>query len=34
MDINMVKANGELCQVVASKAAPGEHKAEGPEPNR
>ncbi len=34
MAINMVKAKGELCQVVAPKATPGELKAEGPEPRR
>ncbi len=34
MAINMVMANGELCQVVASKATPGELMAEGPEPRR
>ena len=34
MAINMVKAKGELCQVGAIKATPGELKAEGPEPTR
>ncbi len=34
MAINMVKTRGELCQVGAPKAAPGELKAEGPEPKR
>ena len=32
--INMVRAKGELCQVGIAKAAPGELKAEGPEPKR
>jgi hypothetical protein len=34
MAINRVKTRGELCQVGAPKAAPGELKAEGPEPKR
>jgi len=34
MTINMVKTRGELCQVGVPKAAPGEFKAEGPEPKR
>jgi len=34
MAINMVKTRGELCQVGVAKAAPGELKAEGPEPKR
>jgi hypothetical protein len=34
MAINMVKAKGDLCQEGVPKAAPGELKAEGPEPKR
>jgi hypothetical protein len=34
MAMNMVKARGQLCQAGATKAAPGELKAEGPEPRR
>ncbi len=34
MAINMVKAKGELCQVGVPKAAPGELKAERPEPKQ
>ncbi len=34
MALNMVTAKGELCQVGAAKAMPGELKAEGPEPKR
>jgi len=34
MAINMVKTRGELCQVGVPKAAPGELKAERPEPTQ
>ena len=34
MAINMVKTRGELCQVGVAKAAPGELKAERPEPTQ
>ncbi len=34
MAINMVNTRGELCQVGDPKAAPGELKADRPEPRR
>lgn len=34
MAINRVRAKGELCQVGVPKAAPGELKAERPEPTQ